>query len=125
MLKKIFILLLLSSCSILKPMVHDQGAVDQLKNIQSNVDIIYTHPDFKQDEYTLVDFKIADLISYDSLRANIIPIVNNVKKLQSLVFSIESRHKLKGILNTTLMALYKQQITDKITDIFTAENKLK
>jgi hypothetical protein len=42
-----------------------------------------------------------------------------------LVIGIEVRHKARGMLNATLQGLYKQTITDKITDIFTAENKLK
>ena len=115
----------LFSCGVLKPMEHDAGAVVQLNTIQANVNQIYSHPDFNQAEYTLVDNRVADLISYDSLRVNLAAMTNNVRQLQKLVTSIEGRHKARGTLNLTLMGLYKQTLTDKITDILTAENKLK
>ena len=117
--------IMLFSCSVFKPMQHDDGAISQLSTIQSDVNVIYSHPDFKQSEYTLVDNEIAGLITWDSLRANVNAITNNVKELQKLVSGIEDRHRAKGTLNATLQSLYKQEITDKITDIFTAENKLK
>src|ERR1035437_1073286 len=127
--KKLFLItglaITLFACSIFKPMQADNGAKTQLNAIQTNVNTMYSNPNFNQDEYTLIDNEITDLITYDITRANLTAIVNNVKALQTLFSSIELRHKAKGILNPTLQGYYKQTITDKITDIFTAENKLK
>ena len=127
--KKLFLItglaITLFSCSIFKPMQADNGAKTQLNVIQTNVNTMYSQPNFNQDEYTLVDNELADLIIYDAARPNLTAIVNNVKELQTLVIGIEVRHKARGMLNATLQGLYKQTITDKITDIFTAENKLK
>jgi hypothetical protein len=127
--KKLLFFLLLSttllSCGVLKPIQKDDGAKLQLTQIKTDADNLYSHPDFVQSQYDVVDNEIANLITYDAARPNLSAIVDNVKQLQNIFSSQELRHRAKGILNSTLLSLYKQTIDDKITDIFTAENKLK
>lgn len=127
--KKLFLItglaITLFACNVLKPIQKDEAAKSMLTEIQNVVNFLYTEPTFIQEEYDLLNGKISNLIAYNELRPNLQAIVSNVKELQKLVLSIEARHKARGNLNATLQNLYKQQITDKITDIFTAENKLK